>query len=106
MILELYLNTEMKFHISTYALCMNWMCSKEESSKQRGLWCKVQHPSFVVISKSSSQDSKDIDHKCRYGSMEDDVQHVEADRIQASSQEVVQPKVEKSKYAEVKITSK
>lgn len=77
--------TEMKFHISTYTLCMNWMCSKEKSSKQRGLRCEVQHPSILVICKSPSQYSKHVDHKCRYGSMEDDVQHVEANRIQASS---------------------
>lgn len=77
---------------------MNWMCSKEESSKQRGLRCKVGHPPLLIIGKSPSQYGKHINHKCRYGSMEDDVQHVEANRIQASSQEVVQSRKEKMKY--------
>lgn len=36
--------------------------------------------------------------------MEDDVQHMEANRIQASSQEVVQSRKEKRKYVELKIT--
>lgn len=35
--------------------------------------------------------------------MEDDVQHVEANRIQASSQEVVQSKRETRKYVQLKI---
>lgn len=84
---------------------MNWMCSKEESGKQRGLWCKVQHPSLLIIGKSPSQYSKNISHKCRYGSVKDDVKHVEANRIQASSQEVVQPKKEKRKYVERKLNT-
>lgn len=102
---ELYLKTiKMKFPISTYTLSVNWMCSKDEPSKHRGLGCEVQHSSLVIICKSPSQYSKHVDHKCRYGSMEDDVQHMKANRVQASSQEVVQPKKEKKKCGELNIT--
>lgn len=94
----------MKFPISTYTLSMNWMCSKDEPSKQRGLGCEVQHASLVIICKSPSQDSKHVDHKCRYDSMEEDVQHMKANRVQASSQEVVQPKKEKKECGELNIT--
>lgn len=79
------------------------MCSKEESSKQRRLRCEVKHPPLVIMGKSSSQYRKHIDHKCRYGCMEDDVQHVEANRIQASSQEVVQSRKETRKYVELRL---
>lgn len=102
---EFYLKTtKMKFPISTYTLSMNWMCSKDEPSKHRGLGCEVQHPSLVIICKPPSQYSKHIDHKCRYGSMEDNVQHMKANRVQASSQEVVQPKKEKKTCGELNIT--
>lgn len=69
---------------------MNWVRGKEEAGKQRGLWGVVQHPTLFVIGKSSNQYGKHISHKGGYDSMEDDVQHVEANRMQASCQEVVQ----------------
>lgn len=69
---------------------MNWVCGKEEASKQRRLWGEVQHPTLFIIAESSNQYSKHISHKGRYDSMEDDVQHVEANRMQSSCQEVVQ----------------
>lgn len=75
---------------STYTLCVDWVCSKEQGSKQRGLGSVVQNPTLLVIGKSPNQYSKQVDHKGGYDSMEDDVQHVEADRVQASCQEVVQ----------------
>lgn len=102
---ELYLKTtKMKFPISTYTLSMNWMYSKDEPSKHRGLGCEVQHPSLVIICKPPSQYSKHVDHKHRYGGMEDDVQHMKANRVQASSQEVVQSKKEKKKCGEQNIS--
>lgn len=63
---------------------MNWVCGKEEASKQRRLWGVVQHPTLFIIAESSNQYGKHIDHKGRYDSVEDDVQHVEANRMQAS----------------------
>lgn len=74
----------------TYTFCMNWVCGKEKASKQRRLWGVVQHPTLFIIGESSNQYGKHIGHKGRYDSMEDDVQHVEANRMQASHQEVVQ----------------
>lgn len=94
----------MTFPMSTYTLSMNGMCSKDEPSKHRGLGCQVQHSSLVIVCKSPSQYSKHVDHKCRYSSMEDDVQHMEANRVQASSQEVVQPEKEKKKCGELNKT--
>lgn len=76
---------------STYTFCVNWVHGKEEGGKQRGLGSVVQHPALLIIGKSPNQYSKHINHQGRYDSMEDDVQHVEADRVQASCQEVVQP---------------
>lgn len=70
---------------------MNWVRGEEEASKQRGLGSVVQHPTLLIIGKPPNQYSKHINHKGRYDSMEDDVQHMEANRMQASRQEVVQP---------------
>lgn len=67
------------------------MGGKEEGSEQRGLGSVVQHPTLLIMGKSPNQNSKHINHKGRYDRMEDDVQHVEANRVQASRQEVVQP---------------
>lgn len=75
----------------TYTFCMNWVRGEEEASKQRGLGSVVQHPTLLIIGKTPNQYSKHINHKGRYGSMEDDVQHMEANRMQAPRQEVVQP---------------
>lgn len=84
---------------------MNRVCGKEESSKQRGLRRKVEYLSPLIIGKSPSQNSKHVNHKGRYGSMKDDVQHMEANRMQASCQEVVQPEKGKTEISNAKHSS-
>lgn len=74
-----------------YTFCVDWVCSKEEGSKQRSLGSVVQNPIALIIGQSTNQYSKHINHKGGYDSMKDNVQHMEADRVQASCQEVVQP---------------
>lgn len=68
---------------------MNWVCSKEEGSKQRGLRSMVKYHTLLITGQPTNQYGKHINHKGRYDSMEDDVQRMEANRVQASSQEVV-----------------
>lgn len=65
------------------------MCSKEQGSKQRGLWSMVEYHTLLIIGQPTNQYGKHINHKGRYDSMEDDVQCMEANRVQASSHEVV-----------------
>lgn len=67
------------------------MCGKQQASEQRGLGRAVQHPAPLVAGQSTSQDGKHVDHEGRDNSVQDDVQDVEADGMQASRQEVVQP---------------
>ena len=67
------------------------MGGKEEGGEQRGLRSVVQHPTLLIMDKSPNKYSKHVNHKGRYDRVEDDVQHVEANRVQASRQEVVQP---------------
>ena len=70
---------------------MDRVCGKEEGSEQRGCGSLVHYPTLLIVGQSTNQNSKHVDHKGRYDGMEDDVQHVEANRVQASSHEVVQP---------------
>lgn len=49
----------------------------------------VDYPTLLIIGQSTDQYRKHVNHKGRYDSMEDDVQHMEANRVQASSYEVV-----------------
>lgn len=70
---------------------MNWVSSKEEGSEQGGLGSVVHNATLVVMGESPDQDGKDVDHEGRNDSMEDDVQYVEANGVEASHQEVVQP---------------
>lgn len=70
----------------TYTFCVDRVCSKEEGSKQRGLGSVVQYLTLLIISQSANQYSKHVNHKGRYDSMEDDVQHMETNRVQASCQ--------------------
>lgn len=51
----------------------------------------VQYPALLIIGQSTNKHSKHVDHEGRYDSMEDDVQHMEANRVKASHYEVVQP---------------
>lgn len=86
--------TEMSFFKNlnfTYTFCVNRVHGKEEASEQRGLGSLVQHSTFFIIGKSPNQYSKHINHKGGYDSMEYNVQHMKANRMQASCQEVVQP---------------
>lgn len=76
---------------STYTFCVDGVCGKQEGSKQRGLGSVVQYPTILIMGQSTNQYSKHVNHEGRYDSMEDDVQHMEANRVQASRQEVVQP---------------
>lgn len=81
----------------THAFCVNRVRGKEDSSKQRGLRSMVPYPAFLIIGQSTNQYRKHVDHKGGYDSMEDDVQHMEADRVQASCYEVVQPAAAREK---------
>lgn len=65
------------------------MRSKEDGSEKRGLGSEVQRPAFLIVGQSADQNSKHINHEGRYDSMEDDVQHMEANGVQASGHEVV-----------------
>lgn len=76
---------------STYTFCVNWMCSKDQGSKQRGLGSMVKCHTLLIMGQATNQYGKHINHKGRYDSMEDNVQHVEANGVQASRQEVVEP---------------
>lgn len=72
------------------------MGSKEEGSQQRGLGGMVNYCTLLIIGQPTNQYGKHINHKGRYDSMEDDVQHMEANRVQASCQEVVQSATERT----------
>ena len=76
---------------STYTFCVDRMCSKEQGSEQRRLRSVVHQPICLIIGQSTNQYRKHINHEGGYGGMEDNVKDVEADRVQASRQEVVEP---------------
>lgn len=48
---------------STYTFCVNWVCGKEEGSKQGGLGSVVQHPTPFIIGQSTNQYSKHVNHE-------------------------------------------
>lgn len=76
---------------STYTFCVNWVCGKEDGSKQRGLRSVVQYPPLLIVGQSTNKYCKHVNHKGGYDSMEEDVQHMEANGVKASRYEVVQP---------------
>lgn len=70
---------------------MDRVRGEEQGGEQRSLGGVVQYPALLVIRQSTDQYSKHVNHEGRNDSVEDDVQHVEANGVQASRQEVVQP---------------
>lgn len=76
--------------VFTYTFCVDWMCSKEQGSKKRRLGSKVHPLPVLIAAQSTNQYSKHINHEGGYDSVEDDVQDMETNRMEASSYEVVQ----------------
>lgn len=70
---------------------MDRVRGEEQGGEQRGLGGVVQNAALLVVRQATDQYRKHVRHEGRYDSVEKDVQHVEANRVQASRQEVVQP---------------
>ena len=59
----------------------------------------VLYPSFCIIGQSSSQNGKHVNHEGGYDCMKEDIQHMEANRVQTSHQEVVQPTAAREEFS-------
>lgn len=85
------MDTSISLCLSTYTLCVDRVCSEEEGCQERGFGSEVESSPLFIVSQAANKYSKHVNHQSWDDSMEDNVQYMEAHRVQPSGQEVVQP---------------
>lgn len=80
---------------TTYTLSVHRMCGEQESSQQGRSRGQVQPPASTAILQATKQHGEDVHHEDRDAAVQEDIDHVETHRVEASGQIVVNPVVSK-----------